>query len=345
MKKQILNLSLGVFFALVSFYSYGEPKGPFFWEVSKAGEEDRSSFYMLGTLHAGVHIEDLQCSNEISSRLEEAPMLLVEHNTSSSISMLGFFKLMIQRERMKEFSSSTPGFKNLSIESRRFFTENFPSVFFNQLGVELSAGQMETANLLALMNIYYFICLSSHSSVMDILMPLFEKQLDVQIIKRAKDRDMPQISLDEVDVEQIVLSMMRRALSSIPVEQLENLVGNYKKYCTVGELKKRYKRLLLVAKMVNPYIKGTQLNIAEKLRELGYSEGFIIRNNQDYEQNILKARNEIWFPKIKKAYQEHGPVFVAVGAGHFVDAYNLIDMLRADGFSVKRYNRKCVAEE
>ena len=341
MKKQIMRLSLGMCFAFMSVYSYGELKGPFFWEVSKKGEKSGGPFYMLGTLHAGVHIEDLQCSNEISTHLEKASMLLVEHNTSS---VLDFFKLMIQRERMEEFSSSAPGFKNLSIESRRFFTENFPPVFFNQLGVELSAGQMETANLLVLMNIYYFICLSSYPFVMDILMPLFEKQLDVQIIKMAKDREIPQISLDEMDLEQILLLSIKHALSSIPVEQLEDLVGNYKKYCTVGELEKRYKHLLLVAQMVNPYIKGVQLNIAEKLRKLSYSEESIIRDKQDYEQNILKARNEVWFPKIKKAHQEHGPVFVAAGAGHFIHAYNLIDMLKKDGFSVKRYNRNCVAE-
>ena len=113
-----INIMLGIFFSLISVYSYGESSGPFFWEVSKENEEEGSPFYVLGTLHAGVALEDLQCSSEISSRLEKAPVLLTEQPT---LSLLEWFKIAIQGERRQRFSSSTIGFNNLSTKNPPVF--------------------------------------------------------------------------------------------------------------------------------------------------------------------------------------------------------------------------------
>ena len=224
-------------------------------------------------------------------------------------------------------------------KTRRFFKERFPSALLKRLDIDVD--QIETANVSNLMGIYNFICLSDYPSLVDALIPLLDKQLDVQVIKVAADKNIPQINLDNVEQ---VTGKTEHIFPSVSIERLEDLVNSYKKHCTIKNLEKKYEILLLVAKKVDPYIDGKLLNIVDRMRKKGYSEEVIKKNTWYYEKIILEARNKVWFPKIKKAYQEHGSVFVAVGVGHFIDAYNLQDMLKADGFSVKRYNSNCIVE-
>lgn len=54
---------------------------------------------------------------------------------------------------------------------------------------------------------------------------------------------------------------------------------------------------------------------------------------------LLKNRNESWFKQLKSVpnnHNNHNPIFVAAGVLHFIGAFNVIDMLRRDGFNVER---------
>ncbi|HVK61809.1 MAG TPA: TraB/GumN family protein, partial [Bdellovibrionales bacterium] len=51
---------------------------------------------------------------------------------------------------------------------------------------------------------------------------------------------------------------------------------------------------------------------------------------------LLEKRNRAWVPRIMDHHQKHFPAFIAVGAGHLVGANNLLDLLKKQGFEVKR---------
>ena len=58
--------------------------------------------------------------------------------------------------------------------------------------------------------------------------------------------------------------------------------------------------------------------------------------DSDYDQFVLKQRNEQWISKFKSAHNNYDRVFMAAGAAHFIDAFNFIDMLESEGFLVER---------
>lgn len=342
MKMQIARFGLGLLFALMSDFSPAKENGPYFWEVSKEGEKNGKPFYVLGTVHMGVGLEDFQCSDQISNRLAETPVVLVEYHAPKGVDFLG---MLMQIEETENPSPYTIGFNNLNAQSRQFFKEKIPSDLLNRLGVDV--GQIEKASLLALMVTLSFTCLSDHPSIMESLMPLLNKQLNIKIMKEAEDKNKPLVYMDNINSEKVkkyFSTLKDRVLLSLLVEHLEGLIGNYEKWCTIDYLQERFKRPLLLEVMIESYINGEFLDVVDRLKEAGYSGEVLERKKWHYEQIMLKNRNEIWLPKIKKAYQEYGTAFVVGGLGHFIDAHNLIDMLKKDGFSVKRYNRNCVAE-
>ena len=56
---------------------------------------------------------------------------------------------------------------------------------------------------------------------------------------------------------------------------------------------------------------------------------------------LLKDRNEKWLVKFKDAHTQHNQIFLASGAAHFIGNFNLLDMLKQDGFSISRMNASC----
>ena len=51
---------------------------------------------------------------------------------------------------------------------------------------------------------------------------------------------------------------------------------------------------------------------------------------------LLKNRNEYWLKKFLKAHRSYDQIFLAAGLAHFIDKFNLIDMLNEEGFYVER---------
>ena len=100
-------------------------------------------------------------------------------------------------------------------------------------------------------------------------------------------------------------------------------------------------------------------NITAKLIVFGFTEDEIkehidsfteddIKEHIDFfNETALKKRNETWLKKLVSAHQlkANKEMFVAAGLGHFTEDHNVLDMLKSEGFSVKRYSAKCVAEE
>ena len=59
-------------------------------------------------------------------------------------------------------------------------------------------------------------------------------------------------------------------------------------------------------------------------------------STSEYNKWVLKNRNEKWAMQFKKAYKNHDHIFIAAGTFHFIGPFNLIDMLRRDGFDIER---------
>ena len=75
-----------------------------------------------------------------------------------------------------------------------------------------------------------------------------------------------------------------------------------------------------------------------------YKNGELTLTNEfTYEQDkvILKDRNKQWFIKFKNAHGKYNEIFLASGTAHFIGNFNLLDMLKADGFSISRMNASC----
>ena len=70
--------------------------------------------------------------------------------------------------------------------------------------------------------------------------------------------------------------------------------------------------------------------------------GFVSDGRETEEQpnrkdiDILKNRNEKWAVQFKTAGNSYDRIFMAAGLSHFTGHFNLIDMLRKDGFHIER---------
>ena len=108
-----------------------------------------------------------------------------------------------------------------------------------------------------------------------------------------------------------------------------------------------------------PTIESIVISSALELRSLGFTEDEIkkyvdsvtednVKKHTDsFNETVLKIRNETWLEKLVSTHQleANKEMFVATGLKHFVGYHNILDMLKNEGFTVKRYSAKCVAEE
>jgi hypothetical protein len=56
----------------------------------------------------------------------------------------------------------------------------------------------------------------------------------------------------------------------------------------------------------------------------------------ELQQALIKNRNANWSKWIEQRMAQPGEVFIAVGAGHLAGRDSVIDLLKRDGYSVRR---------
>ena len=56
----------------------------------------------------------------------------------------------------------------------------------------------------------------------------------------------------------------------------------------------------------------------------------------EFSKSALRDRNEKWVAKFQSMYNDYDNIFIAVGVGHFIGPFSLIDMLKEEGFSVEQ---------
>ena len=64
-------------------------------------------------------------------------------------------------------------------------------------------------------------------------------------------------------------------------------------------------------------------------------------SDENLDTVLLRDRNEKWRVKFKEAHTQYNQIFLASGTAHFIGNFNLLNMLKQDGFSISRMNASC----
>ena len=311
------------------------PKGPFFWKVEKEGRV----IHILGTVHIGVSLESLQCSETISESLEQSVLVWTE----------GDFQQQVQEvlEAVKEVSVDVSGqsFQNLSEESRSFFKTKMEPEAFEAL---------QQLSYMSLVTRLVFLCLAEHREFLKEQNALHskkvvsEQKLDVQIQQLAQTKNILQDYLDE---DGYFGNLVRFRAEQVSKEQVEKDIRDYDKNCSQEKLVKLTEgQSSTFAKLIESYKKGEKFDVfqieVQRLRQQGFPEEAIEKTLDHFKHNLLRKRNEIWLTKLLSAHKQEGNtnMFVAAGLAHFQGPFNVLDKLKKEGFSVKRFNSDCQAE-
>ena len=135
----------------------------------------------------------------------------------------------------------------------------------------------------------------------------FYLQMDNQVEQRAHFNNIPLQALDDL---KILLSTIKTVFKK---EDVEEIIDNFVP-CVSG-----------ISEVVNSYKEGELSEISD-------------RDDRDEElaRVLLKDRNEKWIEKLNLAHKQHDKVFVAAGASHFTDKFNMVDLLTKEGYTVER---------
>ena len=183
-----------------------QPNWPYFWKIEKEGK----TFYILGTMHITVSLDELPCPNNIKDKLKNSDLVFSEFsNTWTNI---------LKKEKLEEtdeelnhlytqngfdliYSEDDSYFTHLSIEAQKFFREKGVS---NKLSY---AGYMVARDALCFTEAY------GDASV--------QKSLDKDIIETAKSEN---ISIKPLDTPEL----RNQLFSSIhTLEAVESAVKSF----------------------------------------------------------------------------------------------------------------------
>lgn len=182
-----------------------------------------------------------------------------------------------------------------------FFTSNNED--FNQLD---SDSQLFIArnNISKKLNHFGYVSLVNLMCIKEALGPLaIHKTMDKQVEEMAHSQGIPIKALDTLDT-------MTSATDSFTKEDTIKKIRGYSQCIATKEDR------------INKYKTG-KIPLDEKI-------------STQFAEQTLKDRNEKWMTKFLSAYNNYNNIFVAVGLGHFIWPFNLIDMLKKEGFTVEQ---------
>ena len=257
---------------------------PYFWKAEKNGKTS----YFLGTIHNGISLDELFCSDVILTKLKNSDLVFTE---------LGHWKGTPQQKQWTKTLYHSPDgedFNRLSPESQRFLEQN-------GINRELS---------------YYALVFA----VEDLCM------------KEAVGEEAAQVSLDR-KVMAIALHL------NIPLQALDTLKLRkpMAKLDTKETIERRIQNYHWCPRIMRAMITSYKMGIPAPYKTKGLARWIENHYSTDeFDKWLLKHRNEKWFTQFKEAHKNHDRIFVAAGNAHFTDAFNVIDMLKRDGFDVER---------
>ncbi len=333
---------------------------PYFWKV----EKNKKTSYLLGTIHEGVTVEHLSCSKKIKSYLEESDYFFtevyLEPNNKGNASQWGNDFSKATYLELNDQSNTTKGSNNFSWiayrESKNLGDDDNPpdkqangrdtngrdtngqenqeridftkAMLSKENGREFKSLSEESKIFLRSRDIpenlnysgYFFtvLFLCDQSAV-------FRAggegvSLDLQLKAMAQSKGMPieylDAGIDTERIDQMFVSITVSALGGeVDNQVVDKQILNFEK-CVADQMVS-----------FNQYKTG----------DISVISGLSL----DEQEIILKERNLIWLDKLKESRQKYNHVFLAGGVGHFIWEFNILDMLRNEGFSVHRMNSSC----
>ena len=144
--------------------------------------------------------------------------------------------------------------------------------------------------------------------------------LDAQLRAISLENNIPVKFLDEgVDFNK--LDKYTKSNAKIDAESINTTISHFEA-CVSG-----------ILAFIHSYRKGTITS--EELNK-------VITDEQ--KKISLKDRNEKWVVQFKEAYKsnQYKQIFLAGGTAHFIAEFNVLDMLKQEGFSISRMNARCL---
>ncbi len=302
MKKQSMRVILLFIMSVFFIVSCGQSE-----DTAKFGpyfwkvQKGGKTSYFLGTFHIANTLEHLQCSDKIRSNLEGSDLLFTEVDINSE-EQKEFNRQM--QKRNKELTQSEDGheFKSLNQQSQIFFRSRAVPEDLTYIGYAGVVGAL---------------CQSQAK----VKSGAGAVSIDAQFSAISQANNIPVKYLDEgMDVNQVTESLSIGDPSVINAKIVNAAVSNFET-------------------CISDYEK------AIKLYRDGMIDISLLNLSFDVEQKkvLLRDRNEQWVAKFKEAHgsSTYDQIFLAGGTAHFIADFNVIDMLKKDGFSIVRMNSDC----
>ena len=155
-------------------------------------------------------------------------------------------------------------------------------------------------------------------------------------IKEVVGAEKAKVSLDG-QVESIATQL------NIPLQALDNLELRKptKNLTTKERIEEMIDSFDLCSDIIRIFITSYKKGIPVPYEDKGLAKWIENRYSKDEGDELaLKNRNEKWFIQFKSIHKKYDHIFIAAGFSHFTDAFNLLDMLRRDGFDTERVSCK-----
>ena len=318
-----------------------------FWKAKKGS----SVFYLLGTIHLGVSLEDIQCSKVVQDKIKKSPLLFVENFTSGTEYMYNnnyennmrtlYLGSKERREQM---------LAQLSEEARENIInrKNFRKLGFVRdklighirIGMPLTEdeGQFKDLNKDSQNFLIQYHLYDENKNYLDYYLDIFfmnyydaffssGKYLDAEITKLALDYNILIKSLDtneslvadlQKEVEKLY-DKMKVEYNKVTKADIDYLIANYEK--------QKQELLDSFSSLYSSY-HSMDWN---KDQQGGMFNWFLKKLSGSFAKN----RNSAWVEKILlNSKSQDQAVFVAAGYLHFTGYYNVLEMLKNKGFEV-----------
>ncbi len=344
-KSDILNICLKkLLFLGVSLISFSALAVPF-WKAEKEGKH----FYMLGTIHKGVSLSELSCAEKIEDKLKQSEIAFTEILTVQldlDIEERKKLHLGSKKEREEIMNKLTEDDKK-AVQSRHNGSRLIviKQILSPYQKFKKDQGKFEDLSQKSQDFIKYYGLYAKDKSYYDYLVDLtlreeyeaiyfFEKDLDFDIVKLARENDIP---IKQLDNDDNTISDLKEEINKMEKAKFKT---NYE--ITNGKIDQTIKDY--VTNYVENYettreafIKEYELHIVPKYK----TEDWSSVSGKIESDALLKNRNELWVEKILSTSENADKaLFIASGVLHFVDSDNVLDMLEDKGFTIKKINEK-----
>ena len=319
-----------------------------FWKAEKNGKH----FYMLGTIHLGVSLSELQCHELIENKLKESSRVFTETASYSD-----FLNLNLEEKRKLYLGSKKEKEKimnQLSEETQKIIQYRYnlyrliimKSILIHTKYIkdegkfedlsQKSQDFLKLYGLYAKNKSYYDYFFDLHTLLQYQAYSAHSSFLDNEIKKLALKNNIPLIALDDKNSKKILISLE---------EEIKNLEGLDRAGKVTKELINGF---IEEYEELNPLTKKDEKLKQEKEALLRSIHSVVISNYKHGSRSkkiksdaALKNRNEIWVEKILSHLKDADkPLFIAGGASHFSQNQddNILDMLENKGFKITNIN-------